>query len=374
MKATVFAAAVLAAAALGAWSASAQVVVVPPPIGEISPIPQDPGTEPVTKDRARIFDGLISRTVNSNVARALGRGAGAGEEDTAALPRVRGNALPPGRLRAGREGEGGPLDGRLAAWVTGNVSFLESEIDEAEYDGTIYTPFLGADYVTETGWVFGLALGYERADIDTDFNSGRLESDGFTVTPYVGKAIAGFLILDAGIGYARLDYDRLDRSDDTPRRGSFAGDRFFVFANANAYAPQEWMPVEEVQAIGRVGFSYSHETQEAFRSGPEEFAKGEIRLGQVKIGAELRYSPEISGISALTLLARAEGRIDAIRSDAAPGSPFATGTDDRTDILLGLGAEIAITDRISADLSYERAVLREDLTEQSVVFGLRINF
>lgn len=363
---------VLAAVALGGGRALAQVVVPPDPDAVIDFVIENEAArapiEVVTTDTNRSFGTVISRAVNDNVTRALrpDRGVGA----VSGVPARVSSSAAPARRRAG-QGFTEDLEGSLAGWTNASVALLEGSVAGAEFEGELFNPLVGGDYAAD-GWVFGAALGYENASFDTPPSPGGLTSDGVIFTPYVGRAIGEHVILDAGVGYARLGYDRKVATPAGTARGSFDADRVFVFVNANGYLPPDLLGVDALQLVGRVGFTYSHEDQEGFRLGTEVVPGGTVELGQVKIGAEARYYLDDTGIGDAELFTRAEGRIDAIRSDesfAGVGS-----TDDRTDVLLGVGAALAVTERVTADLAYERAFGRDDLDEQSVVFGLRIAF
>ena len=149
---------------VAATPAAAQLI--PPPDGESGlpdfetpvepPIEEGDGrvrdeVELTTEETTRASTVRITNTVSRQVRRAIRlRRLDIDEDDRAAGP---GDARSAAKL-----GDLG-LDGTPAVWVTGNVNFLENDGADTAFDGEIYTPLAGADYVTEDGWVFGLALG-----------------------------------------------------------------------------------------------------------------------------------------------------------------------------------------------------------------------
>lgn len=362
--------------AIGAVPAAAQIFPGPgedtePPIFEpVDPDPQpDAGIEATTGETTRSVTTRISTAVTDRVGQSLDlrpARAGAGDQQAGAFV----------RRATGREGEGGFFGGAdLAAWGTGSVTFLESDGPGAEFDGEVFNPLVGIDATIDGGIVVGIALGYEGSDLDTDFNGGTLESDGFIITPYAGARVGDFVVVDGGVGYVRVGYDRTRIAEGVRVSGDFDGDRFFVFANVAGYMPPGVLDVEGLQLIGRLGFRYSHEEQSSFtESGGTRIDGGSVELGQVSIGAEAKYYPDSPFDGDLELFAKVIGTIDAIRSDREPIEGAPDPSDDRTDVRLGLGAVADITDRLSVDIAYEHVFSREDISEQSVVAGVRLRF
>ena len=261
--------------------------------------------------------------------------------------------------------------GRLATWGSATVTSLDDEGPGREFDGTLVVPQVGLDYALPSGWVVGLAAGLERSDLETGFNDGRIDSLGFSVGPYAGVALGQVAILDAGVGYVSLDYDR--SRQDGAFRGSFDADRIYAFANATGYAPTAWHGIEELSLRGRIGFRYSYEDQSGFTENGVRVPGGELELGQALVGAEARYYLPAEGVDTVELFARATGAYDAIREDRA-ATGFAAASDDRTDVTLAIGAFAVISDSLSADVTYESVLAREDLGEHSLTLGLRLNF
>ncbi len=362
----------LSMAALAAGAARGQVVVQPDADAVVDlVIPNDAAREPVevlTTDTNRSFGTSVSRVVDRNVKQALRPGGG--PLDLAGTPVRVSSSAAPARRRMG-QGFTENLEGSLAGWTNASVTLLDGSVTGAEFDGELFNPFIGGDYARD-GWVFGMALGYERGNFDTEPSPGALTSDGVIFTPYVGRAIGDHVIVDAGAGYGRLSYDRRVAGESGTERGSFDADRVFVFVNATGYLPPDLLEIEALQLIGRVGFTYSHEDQDSFRLGSDIVPGGSVELGQVRIGAEARYYLDDTPVGDAELFTRAEGRIDAIRSDTT--SVSVSSTDDRTDVLWGVGAALTVAEGVTADIAYERAFGRDDLDEQSVIFGLRIAF
>ncbi|MDZ7737050.1 MAG: autotransporter outer membrane beta-barrel domain-containing protein [Gammaproteobacteria bacterium] len=87
--------------------------------------------------------------------------------------------------------------------------------------------------------LFGIAIGYEHTDIDTGFNRGNVESDGFTIAPYAGFLLDDLLSVDATLGYTRIDVDqfRTDPASGARITSGTISDRWFASANMNLFRP-----------------------------------------------------------------------------------------------------------------------------------------
>lgn len=364
-------------AALSTGIAAALIAAAGPAVAQIIPAPPEPPVVPDFEARDDI-DEPSQAVIDTSVTRIATEVSGRVNEAVAGALEIglrdELEARATWRNRAGQDARDGGswLSGPVAGWGSGSVAFLDNDSAAGAFEGEVYTPLLGADYVPAPGVVVGLSLGYEGTDLDTTFNDGTLDGDGVAITPYAGAAVGEHVILDAGVGYTRLTYDRTRLGG--ALRGEFDADRIFVFANATGYAPADWHGVEPLTIKGRVGFRYSHEDQDGFLENGVRIEGGTVELGQAVIAGEARYTLTPASLERVDLFARAEGTIDAIRGDRASVQGFGATSDDRTDVTLGIGAVADITERVSADLAYEHVLSREDLSEQSVTVGLRVRF
>lgn len=356
-------------AGLAAAPANAQIFPSPGEETEVpvfEPVPSEPGAgiETTTSETTRSAVTQISTSISNRISQALIEPPEESDESRGF-----------GRRAFGRDGEGTFFgDAALAGWATGSLSFLENDGPGTEFDGIVANPLAGVDATLDGAIVVGLALGYEGSDLDTPFNGGTLDSNGFVITPYAGARVGDFFVLDGGFGYARIDYDRTRFDGARTVSGEFDGDRFFVFANAAAYLPPDLVGIDNLQLIGRVGFRYSHEDQSSFVEDGTRIEGDTLELGQVSFGAEAKYYPDSPFGGDLELFVKAIGTVDAIRSDREAIDGFPDPSDDRTEVRLGLGAVATITDRLSVDIAYEHVFSRENISENTVTAGLRYRF
>lgn len=93
-----------------------------------------------------------------------------------------------------------------ALWFTVGNNFLDGDQDFAKYDGGVFTAIAGVDFRPVDNFVTGLAISFERTDLDTDFNDGTLQNEGVGFVPYAAfSALDDKLVIDANVGYTLLD-------------------------------------------------------------------------------------------------------------------------------------------------------------------------
>jgi outer membrane autotransporter protein len=200
-------------------------------------------------------------------------------------------------------------DRPFGLWVNGAASFLDSDEDGGEYSGDVLSLGGGGDYAINETLLVGLALGYERGDIDTTFNAGDLTSSGFTAAPYVGWQPIPELVLDASIGVTVLDYD-ISRASDTIE-GEFGATRAFVGVNATGN-----YRFDAIRLSPLAGLLYFREKQDGYTDSAGTAVDGQtIDLGRLTGGAEAGYTLDLDDKLALEPYVRLELELDFIQAD-----------------------------------------------------------
>jgi outer membrane autotransporter protein len=256
-------------------------------------------------------------------------------------------------------------DGRLGVWVSGNWTQIEDELSSTAYDGDLYSALVGADYQFNDRFLGGIALGYESADIDTKFNTGSIEADGFTIAPYAGYVLNRYLTVDVAGGYTFADYDLSRTTAGGIVTGSTEGDRWFVGGNLNAY-----YAVNRVTLGGRVGYLYTKENQDAFtESNSTANSENDISIGQFRVGGTVGYQlgkvePYVTGTYVY------DAQQEKIVVSAAQAAP----KNDRSGIDVGGGIRFALSDRVTGGFEGTTHVGRDDYDSTSLTGNLRIKF
>lgn len=182
---------------------------------------------------------------------------------------------------AGRAAGAG--DKKFGAWVQGAYSSVENSQIGAQFDGSVYNGLIGLDYSVSDRAVVGLALGYETADIDTSFNRGKIESNGFTVSPYVGFALNNTWSVSLLGGYSWLTYDVTRNTNVT---ASYDAERWFTAASLDGN-----YGFGRVSVRPTVGVLYLEEKGDAFRdSSGSQSLESKSKLGRITAGATVGYA------------------------------------------------------------------------------------
>jgi hypothetical protein len=359
----------------------------PPPVGD-EPTPEavDQATEEnatTVRDIQRSSAGRIASFISTRINRSLVRRfelatGGFGREPAAARHRPRPGrhqlAVRPDTARpAPQLAQDAAATGPSTPWSGwGNVSatLLENTNDSTGFDGTLINPLAGADRAFEGGWIGGVSLGYERIDLDTDFGGrdGELDGDGVSIVPYAGVQVADRVLLDGGAGYTYFDYTRTDAL--AAAEGSFDGHRFLGFTNVTALAPAGWAG-RAVALSAKAGLLYAHEYQTAFGQVDSQT----IQLGQINLGGEAAYRFTLGQTAAPSrVFANASFAYDAIQEDTDAFGNAQPASDDRTEVVLGAGADVGVTPRLSLNAGYNVTLGRADVDSQTVTVGLRLTF
>ena len=114
----------------------------------------------------------------------------------------------------------------------GGVS-LGSRIPGAEYNGYQVNGVAGMDYAVQPWLILGVSAGVEARVLTTDFNLGRLESNGGTIAPYFIARLDENYFVEGTFSYTRLvnDLVRNDYPFGTQAAGEYGSNRYAGIVN-----------------------------------------------------------------------------------------------------------------------------------------------
>ncbi len=244
----------------------------------------------------------------------------------------------------------------------------------ASYDADQDSFLFGADRFLGDKLLYGLALGFESTDIDTDYNGGNNETDGFTVAPYIAYLINDIFSIDFMIGYSDLEYetDRIDNVSGGTITGKFDSTRWFTAANLNAvYTYNQWV------FGGRLGFIYTDEEQDPYsENGPNTartIGERNVDLKQLVAGLYTAYNigslePFISAYYFNDL-----SRDDGENAGGLPSNIGSTQPDDDDEFQVGLGVRYFYRDTVSGSLEYNKVLSRDKFDADVFLITLRLD-
>jgi len=248
---------------------------------------------------------------------------------------------------------------KLGVWLTPAVSWLDDDNRNTMYDGNLYLIMAGADYKVTDRLLLGVSAGYEDTDLDTQFNDGTFQSQGFTIAPYLGFVILDGLTADAVFGYTFSNNDvERDRTTGQMLTGDYDSGRSMVSANLNYYALlNNW----SLSAI--TGYMYVSEHQDAYtQTGASENDVGQFTayLGEWRIGGRAGY-----------LFDKLEPYIAAAY---LYDNTWNSSSGDRDEMEGAAGIDFFPTDAFIGSLEVTHSFFRDDITNTRVLLNLRYEF
>lgn len=309
------------------------------------------------------------RTTASQVTKQANREASQDEQGQAYI----GSSALSG-LAAGDSFEG------IGLWSSFNYSDYSADIPVnsiiqpfASYDADQKTFFIGVDKLLMDVFVLGLTFGYENTDIDTAYNGGNNETDGYTIAPYAAYLINNIFSVDAVVGYTRLDTetDRIDNVSGGTIVGDFAADRWFFATNLNATVSHG------LWRLGvRVGYLFVTEDQDSyFETGPNTaraIGNRHIDLAQIVAGFDVSYSFNRFEPYATFAYLNDLGRDNGDGAGGLPGAIGRTQPDDDDEIQAGLGVRY-FGDRISGTAEWTNVIGRDTFDSNNFFITLRMD-
>jgi len=320
------------------------------------------GSQITTVETSRQQITLITSTLSNAILNAF-------------LGRTGGRSVAGNFYHEGRTGlNAGELLGNIGVWGSFNYNNLDDEFLNTRYDSTTRSFLVGADTQPMENMIAGLAFGYEDSDVDTLFNSGEQDRDGFTVAGYLGYLINDYFSIDVSAGYSGVDIDQFRTAtgiDPNFAAGSRVNsevdaDRLFIAGNLNGFwSYNNWI------LMAQAGYLRAEEDHDSYTetSGVTSVVvpSRDFDLGQWHVGANVAYDyrsflePYFS-VSYLNEDTRE-------RVVAAPGQVQPDNDDD--EVLFTLGMRYFGTQGITGDIQYNISSGREDIDNSNLMLLIR---
>ena len=268
------------------------------------------------------------------------------------------------RLQGQAAGDG--FDYPWGLWGSYQYSDFDDDFATSAFDANRHGVYLGADFTPWDNWVFGAMLGFEDVNTNTTFNGGEIDSNGFTIAPYMGVQLSESVDVDFDLsamfafGYSRLDHDQFRTIGATRITSDTTSDRVFFSGNVvagNTYG--NWY------ISGQVGVLVAQEDVDGYtESNGTVVADDKIELGQVNIGGEAAYA-----WGSFEPFASALYSHDYNREELSGGHP-----NDQNELNLGLGIRYFSEGGISASAEYTKSLLRDNFDSDSITLTIRADF
>lgn len=262
----------------------------------------------------------------------------------------------------------GDQPGAWGAWGNLNYTRLENSLSSSRYEGDLYSLIAGADYRLSDTILVGITLNYEDNRVDTDFNDGRADSDGFTLTPYLGYLLSkgedSSLALSLMAGYGDLSHDTRRDQGSLPVSGDYDATRWLVELDLNWYRlVDRW----NLHAFG--GYLWAEQKSDAFtESDGVTWVERTYRLGEFKLGGQASYRLNDS----FEPYARVAYYYNPNGEDLHVSYDPSQGDEQELELLLGFNWTPRPDTMGSLELSH--GFLRDDQDRTSLMFHLRMDF
>ncbi len=253
---------------------------------------------------------------------------------------------------------------RFGVWGQYGYTIFDEDQSAIDSDGKSHTVAFGGDYRFNRWLIGGLALAYERTDVDTTFNLGKLDQTGYVVAPYaVFALIQNRLFLDVSAGYVFGDQDTERNSGRI--RGSTDTSRIFGAANLTASLEHKnW------NFRPGTGILWSRSQSEAYReSNATAVPKVVDHFGRMRLGTEVGYQ-----FAKWEPFVMADYTYDYKFDYAKVGAGQIQPKEHRSAATFGLGANIALTNSLTGSLRGTTEAFRKDNSQQSFTGSMRYAF
>jgi len=249
----------------------------------------------------------------------------------------------------------------IGVWGSFSYTEFDNDFSRTKYDGSRYMFMGGADFSPSEDTVVGIALGYEDTSLDTDFNGGEADADGFTIAPYLGMTIDDTWSMDLSAGYSNIDTDQYRVFGGTRITSDVDTERYFISGNINGFTQRgDWL------LSGRAGGLHAISIDDDFtESDGTAIARRKIKLTQLILGGEAAYSmgdyePFVGATYAYDL--------HATDLTLTPGKqPH----KDRYDVLLTGGLRFYNKSGMSGSVEASKRIGRTDYDEVSIGISVR---
>ncbi len=259
----------------------------------------------------------------------------------------------------------------LGVWAGYTRSDFDNDFVRTRYDGDRNSVMVGADFAPADNMVLGVAIGYEQTDIETEYNLGEVDSDGWTVAPYFGMVFNDTWSMDVNGGYSFVDTDQFRTAGGTRITSDLDTSRWFVAANVNGFtAIDNWL------LTGRLGLVRAESDDDGYTElntatgvPGVTFDDRSTSLTQLSVGGEVAYSfGEFEPYVSLTYNHDASFTKTRLTAGLQPAN-------DNNDFLFGGGFNyFSDTNGLSASASYHRRLSREEFDEGIFSVSARWDF
>ncbi|MCF8184142.1 MAG: autotransporter outer membrane beta-barrel domain-containing protein [Polynucleobacter sp.] len=285
---------------------------------------------------------------------------------------LRGVASGPRKIASGFmwEGQSGLSagDGLMNYGVWGSYSYsdFKNSLSSTALKGNRHNLLAGVDYSPWENTVLGVAVGYDRSDVDTAFNQGNQISTGKTIAVYAGHVLDKTWSIDASGGYSDVSDSQFRIAPASTVRVSSSPSGNRLFANLNLNATTHW---QNWVFGARTGLLYARSLQKSFtESNGTAISQSITKLGQFSIGGDAAYS-YAKYEPFVKLFYQNDYSMQKLQVATGPQP-----SNDNDDFLFGLGLRYFGAKGLTGNLEFNKRLGRTHFSENTLTATMRMDF
>ena len=269
---------------------------------------------------------------------------------------------------------GSGVDSSLKSlWFNSSFTAFDNDFSRTKYDGDTQMLIVGYDNTVNDRFTYGAAISYETSDIDTVFNGGNQEVDGFSINPYIAYLFSDTWSVDLSLGIGDFDIEQYRTvggvnpapppllvtntvtSETSSSRGFLASNLVYGDLRGNWYLS------------GWLGLMVARKEQDGYtESDDTDVDSQRLDFERWSLGAEAAYA---SGMfeTYLGLVFEKDDDIDKVEFSTGEQPDY----DDET-MLLSLGWRY-FGDVLVANIEFSSRLLADDVNENTISTTLRLD-
>ena len=254
---------------------------------------------------------------------------------------------------------------RWNVWGALGQNQVAYSFNPARSSGNINLVLGGLDYTFNNQVVLGVALSDDRTRINTQFNNGSLNANGYAIAPYVAIPFGRNWLFDASLGWGENKISQADNAlGGATVTGNTTSKRFFSSVAAS-YAAN----VGKMQWTGKATYLFSEDKLGQFTlSNNVAVASLTTRVAQVRLGGQLAY--DAGGIVPYAGLTY-------IRDVQAPTQPAVLGqvaANDRDALQVAVGINFYNRGPLSGGVQYSQDTNRSQVKNNLFMANVAYRF
>jgi len=250
----------------------------------------------------------------------------------------------------------------LSAWGGYTRTEMDNSGTLTSFDGHRNNMQGGVDFSPMDKLIVGVSFGQENTSIDTDFNNGDYNTNGFTLAPYAAYLINNNSNIDLVVGHTSIEVDQSRLSAAGAAISSDIDvDRWFASGNLNLFKQ-----IARWDLGADVGFIWAKELQDSYtETDGTRTGSRDIEIAQVTAGANVAYM--------INNYFQPYGRISYFRNITSDDSSDSFSSNDNDDSVVTAGIRFYSDVGVTGNFEWMKRIGQSDLNEDVYSFNIYVD-